>query len=314
MVMKFDRLASCPGQVGCRTAFAKALPPAGMMAGREGATLGDDLEREFAQEARLRQQLRDHEAELADLSPEALLDAPDSPLSPKRLPLAERQRWVAQMVADDVNDRVKALWALQGVDDPGLIRPLLDALTDAHPEVRRYAAANLALFADVRVREALVNALADPSPRVRCAASTALLALADQSCVTGMLAALQDDQWYVRYNCILALGMVGEPLVIPTLEAILLDPLDDCSDTAAEALGDIGDPVAVPSLALAMDHPQEQTRASAAAALGLIGTEGVVAPLARGLKDAAASVRAQARASLKELDWPAAKRALDGAG
>jgi HEAT repeats/TIR domain/NACHT domain len=86
------------------------------------------------------------------------------------------------------------------------VEPLLAALRDAEPDVRRAAAQALGDIGDARAVEPLLAALRDAEPDVRKAAAHALGDIGDARAVEALLAALHDGEPGVRMAAAQALG------------------------------------------------------------------------------------------------------------
>jgi len=98
---------------------------------------------------------------------------------------------------------------------------------------------------------------------------------------------------------------------VPELVKLLKDDDVDARYGAAHTLGLIGDPAAVPGLIAALDDKETAVRFWIVDALGKFKKDDrVVDPLARRLKDRSKYVRDRAANALKQVDTPAALKAL----
>src|SRR5438093_6597135 len=96
--------------------------------------------------------------------------------------------------------RYYAAYTLGKIGAPSVIEPLLEALADPHPHVRRGAVTGFSSsgfpkrLADDRVVAALVGALADPEDRVGAIAAWALARLGDRTAVPAPVALAEGPQ------------------------------------------------------------------------------------------------------------------------
>jgi len=108
--------------------------------------------------------------------------------------LSQQPDWVAQVTADlkspDSAVRMKALSTLSGQSAEISLEPLMSALTDREPEIRR-------------------------------SASCALGYLKDKRAVQSMLPLISDKTWTVRRDTYWALGQIGDSRAVePLLDAL----------------------------------------------------------------------------------------------
>lgn len=210
--------------------------------------------------------------------------------------------------------REGAARALGQIGDVQAIDPLVQALQDEEPSVRRIVAEALGKIGDAQAVEPLVRVLADGSCWVRRKAAVALGCIGDPRAVEPLMDALADQDRSVQQGIVLALGQLGQPLA----SAALL-PLLECDDvslrqTTVEALGPVGDVQAVGPLIERLRDRQEAelVRRSAAEALGTFGDSQAAEPLIDVLKDDqdGQQVRRAAAKALGEIEDPRAMTAL----
>lgn len=92
------------------------------------------------------------------------------------------------------------------------VDPLLGALGDESPDVKRYVAFTLGFFDDPRVIEPLTSLFQeDGVTEVRCAAAEALGRLECAEALDMLLGALSDDDPEVRRSVAYSLGLIGDP-------------------------------------------------------------------------------------------------------
>jgi HEAT repeat protein len=156
--------------------------------------------------------------------------------------------------------------------------------------------------------EPLIEALKDKDPTVRKRVAEALMKIGDARAVMPLNAALKDEDAGVRTRAAIALTMAGHT------SEVELDPLiDGLKDEneffipfhipakAAEALIKIGDTRAVEPLIGVLNKDSIDLRFKAAEALGKIGDARAVEPLIEALKDKQPTVRKRAAESLGEI-------------
>ncbi|MEX1361800.1 MAG: HEAT repeat domain-containing protein, partial [Nannocystaceae bacterium] len=268
----------------------------------------------------------------------ATLAAPSARAEPTRWPTwpTEVRRTSAALMRDvrgkelgGERQRVAALQALDELATGAILGPLLHALDDASPQVRREAlrmcferevtacipgAANLwsgggeptVRIAALRVlsldpepsRAAiLIEALRDPSEAIRTQAADFLGGAPMTPDVRrrarkALLAKLADVSVAVRRVAVLSLGLLGPGEGTLSIARLLDDPEPTVRAAAAEALGRFRDPIAAPALRRAITSPNEASvSAQIIAALALVPDPTVDADLLALLDDPPAGVR-----------------------
>jgi aminopeptidase N len=164
-----------------------------------------------------------------------------------------RALWRRQLAAARLGiDRVAAARALAELPDPASVAALTGALRgDAFWGVRAAAARALGQTRRDDARDALVPALEDAHPRVRRAAAAALGELVGDQRAAGALAALLrrgDASYFVEAEAAAALGRTRSPMAIEVLPTVLERPSyqDVIRTRAIEGLGRSGDERALP--------------------------------------------------------------------
>jgi len=112
----------------------------------------------------------------------------------------------------------------------------------------------------------LLTALKDSDPNVRKSAAEALVKIGSPA-VNPLIAALKDSDKEVQKSVAEALGKIGQPAVNPLL-SVLMDSDSHVRRFATEALGKIGDSKAIDPLITALNDSDRYVRESAAEALG----------------------------------------------
>ena len=154
------------------------------------------------------------------------------------------------------------------------VEPLVGALSDSNPSVRRNAAWAIG---DIRLSagtnrsaavEPLLIALHDLDPWVRVAAAFSLGELRPRRATESLIAGLGDAEWIVREMAAWALGGMKAKRAVENLTALLLHDADErVRRQAAWALGEIGEPLALESLTAALSDQDQRVRATAQRAL-----------------------------------------------
>lgn len=131
--------------------------------------------------------------------------------------------------------------------EPRAVAPLVDALSDARPEVRRIALWGLSEMrpAPPAAAEPVEHLLGDTSPQVRAQAARALGDLAAVAAAPAIARLLTDPDAAVRIDAAHALGDLQDPASRPALEASLRDPDPSVRTKAAWALRQVAEAEAV---------------------------------------------------------------------
>lgn len=130
----------------------------------------------------------------------------------------------------------------------GAVDPLIKALKDPSPTVRRVAAESLGKTGSKRSTEALTEMLGDPDKECRRAASMALKDLGDPAGAPALVAQLKSMDANARGHAALALGSMGS-IAVPDLINTLRDERSSVRLDAIRGLGRTGDPRALGPLA-----------------------------------------------------------------
>jgi HEAT repeat protein len=185
---------------------------------------------------------------------------------------------------------------------PPAVEQLCFVLISGELQQRHGAAEALGKIGDPKAAVPLIIALDDMHPDVRRKAAEALLTIGGPA-VPALIAALKEGTAGVRDSAATVLEQIGLPAVAP-LMAVLEDTDSGIRDRAAEVLGTIGLPVAVPPLIGVLHEPDGDMRAQAAEALGKIGDARAVEPLLGALKDADETVRMKVIEALIRIGDP----------
>jgi hypothetical protein len=98
----------------------------------------------------------------------------------------------------EINASVDALTQLEQVRNPTSVGPLVQALGDRDPEIRRTVAGVLGEIGDKRAVAPLIKTLKDPDARTRAASATALGKIGDNSALAPLKAASEDQDENVQ--------------------------------------------------------------------------------------------------------------------
>jgi HEAT repeat protein len=164
--------------------------------------------------------------------------------------------------------RDRAARALGDRRDPDAIPALVEAVREGRGG--RGAVWALTQFDDPRLVAPLTDALSDPDATARALAAGKLAELGDRGAVPSLVAALGDSEAHVREEVARALGRLGDTAALePLLDALRSDRGDHVREEAATALGTIGvgDACAVDALVAALDDRHVMVQRAAAEAL-----------------------------------------------
>jgi len=128
----------------------------------------------------------------------------------------ELTRLLQNLGLGSLEEQCDAAAALAAIGDPWVIKPLIEALDDIHPYVRRCATDALAAIGDPAV-ERLIEALEDRSTCVRECAAEALGKIGNAQAVEPLTAALDDDEKQVRQRAETSLQRIGTPEALKAL-------------------------------------------------------------------------------------------------
>jgi HEAT repeat protein len=210
--------------------------------------------------------------------------------------------------------RRAAAEALEQMNDPRRIQPLLAAARDPDATVRVSAIYALANETTPEVATMLVNTFRDQDPQVRLAAAEVLAKWEDPAYMACFFDLLADSHFEVRLTAVKFLAKRRDPAAAEVLMPLMQDADNDVRLTVAQALGAVRNPIAIEALVLALTDEEKVVRDAAASALEQIdanwtGTESAqrVAPQLEAMaQDRRAWVRSAALQTLGKL------RATDG--
>jgi HEAT repeat protein len=189
-----------------------------------------------------------------------------------------------------------AVKALGEIEDPRVLKLILEALKQNNVLVRIAALDILKGFANPSLFEAVEPLLKDEEPNIRAAAVVTAVSCDGSRAAPMLLGLLKDVSWEVRRETIKALGRLGDVTAIDGLSKALQDRDHDVRESAAVALGRIGDAQAIRPLVLALLDIESFVRNAAHNSLNDIDPQWEKT-------DAAHSVLPQIKAALKRREY-----------
>ena len=147
----------------------------------------------------------------------------------------------------DLSDEEKlaAIEALDGIDHPVVIEPVMAALDEGNVDIREAALDAVMELNDPVVVPVVEKALDDEDPEIREYALDALLDVDDEKINTPLMKALDDENYDVRDNAMNIMLYIESPNIIPSLDKAFLDSDEDIREMAIITIEDIPDPRAV---------------------------------------------------------------------
>ena len=179
---------------------------------------------------------------------------------------------------------------MKSCDNHRIVQPLIAALHDTDPMVRKCIASALAGTGDPRVVTPLLSLLADPNPTVRVQAAESLGQVGDLTAVQKLIERMQHDP-PVTLSAIRALGEIVDERATTPLLAMVKSRDPKIGEAAAIALGNIGDSRAAQPLLALVQNPTCPFRVTALWAYGFLGDPDAGKNLLPLLKDANSKVR-----------------------
>jgi len=205
----------------------------------------------------------------------------------------------------------KSIKLLETRTDKSDPKVLMDALKSEYPDVRIFAAKELAKSKEPSVVDALIEAASDKQEEVRIDVVQRLGEIGDERAVKPLINALDDESLVVREKAARSLGLLKKSEAVEPLISTLnsnANPLIMCA--IIDALGQIGDGKAVDPLLAFLLHPESKIRECAAASLGGIHNARAIEPLTAALSDEQERVRWYAADSLGKIGDPVCVDAL----
>ncbi|MEP9412364.1 MAG: HEAT repeat domain-containing protein [Candidatus Brocadia sp.] len=209
---------------------------------------------------------------------------------------------IAQMKLEVAQKSIKLLEIRPDKMDP---KPLLEAIKSEYPEVRIFAAKELAKIKNPSVIDVLINAISDKEEEVRIVVVQALGEIGDEGAVTPLINTLNDESMIVSERAAKSLGQLGKKEAVgPLISALNNNSNLSIVCSIIEALGQIGDTRSVEPLITFLTHKEPKVRECAAASLGKLRDARAVEPLIAVLNDGQERVRWYAADSLGKIGDP----------
>jgi HEAT repeat protein len=195
----------------------------------------------------------------------------------------------------------KTIKILETGKEKGNIELLLVAIRSEYPEVRFFAATELANHKDPGVVKIFIDLISDSNGDIRALAAKVLGETGDVSGLSSLILTLQDKEAKVRESAARALGKLGNKEALIDLLYALNDKENSVICAVAEALGEIRAKEAVEKLINLLSNEYPMVKESAIVALGKIQDNRAIEPLINSLKDNEERVRWYAADSLGKI-------------
>lgn len=195
----------------------------------------------------------------------------------------------------------KTIKILETKKEKGNIEPFLDAIKSEYPEVRIFAAKELANHKDPVIVKIFVDLILDDNADIRALAAKVLGEIGDMSGFSPLILALQDKDAKVRESAARALGKLGSSKAVTGLLSVLKDKENSVICAAVEALGEIRANESVEPLISLLSNEYPTVKESAIVALGKIKDNRATEPLINSLKDNEERIRWYAADSLGKI-------------
>ena len=185
--------------------------------------------------------------------------------------------------------------------DPGVVKIFIDLISDSNGDIRALAAKVLGETGDVSGLSSLILTLQDKEAKVRESAARALGKLGNREALIDLLYALNDEENSVICAVAEALGEIRAKEAVEKLINLLSNEYPMVKESAIVALGKIQDNRAIEPLINSLKDNEERVRWYAADSLGKIGAKKATLPLIALLSDKSARVRESAVTALGEI-------------
>jgi HEAT repeat protein len=195
----------------------------------------------------------------------------------------------------------KTIKILETKKEKGNIEQFLDVIKSEYPEVRIFAAKELANHKDPVVVKIFTGLILDSNADVRALAAKVLGEIGDMSGLSPLISVLQDKEAKVRESAARALGKLGSNEAVTDLLSALNDKENSVICAVAEALGEIRANEAVETLINLLSNEYPMVKESAIVALGKIQDNRAIEPLINSLKDDEERIRWYAADSLGKI-------------
>lgn len=205
----------------------------------------------------------------------------------------------------DRAERVEAVLALTGIDEPDVVDALAPVIFDDDPEVARAAVEVLSRLRAEASLAAIAGELAEARRADEQIAWLKVVTAGGQPLGEvgreALFELLEERDWQVRFRGVQALAAIGGEGAVPALVARSGDDELAVRCAAIDGLAALGDPAAVDVALAALAVPDWQERASAVAALGVVRDQRAITPLVDRLAVEEGRLRADIGAALERL-------------
>ena len=194
----------------------------------------------------------------------------------------------------DEEKREEAIAALSGLRDGRIIFPLITALRDPSPYIRRSAVEALGRANSPKAVKPLIASLSDEDRYVRESASKAL-GLLGSIALPELIKQLSDPDWRVRVGILIALRLLPHPHEVDHIIRMLSDESPYVRREAVKTLGRVGDGSVIPYIIEASNDSDPGVRLRAVRAISRLGTKDEAIPvLKKCMRDPDGAVRLRA--------------------
>jgi HEAT repeat protein len=173
-----------------------------------------------------------------------------------------------------------------------VVKPLISALNDEHPEVRESIIIALGKANDIRAVEPLIKMLRDKNNQVRLAAAVVLKKLmhrinelnelgktVDNSAVNTLIAMLEDENNEIQMVAIAVLKELKDPRIVDPLKAVLVKGDPEIRLEVLNNIGLIEESWVVDALLIGMNDEEKDVRLTAVRELWFRGSSRTIEPL-----------------------------------
>ncbi len=225
-----------------------------------------------------------------------------------------REQLVQIARRDEGPESVFATGALIRLGREDMLAELMNAASDAEPEIRMAALGVLGKLKRPNTLATVSQAVYDPDPAVRAFAAGALGEFGLQGGIAALTHALADEDPRVRSMAAAGLGRIGGAHARQLLQPLRRDADDLVRATAIEGLLRAGEPDIMLMAADLAKHAAPMVRATVAQSVGIPGNKSAIALLEQLLRDQQPQARlasARALGRIGPVALPAIKRALE---
>ncbi|WP_300608658.1 HEAT repeat domain-containing protein [Methanohalophilus sp.] len=208
---------------------------------------------------------------------------------------------IENLANENVSVKSEVVRSLVDIGEPA-VAPLIQALENDNPDIRKNSAIALGKIGDERAIEPLLDLLDDDNREVRHAAEIALGNIGEESIdLLVSYAKNQDNAVYSRTIAVIVLGEYGEKAVPSLIQLLSDDEYFLLHPDVRSALNKIGDPAVEPLIGL-LDSADPDVKSRAIQTLGDIGDDRAIEPLGKVLNDESEQVRDLAKSAIEAIE------------